>query len=132
MREGFTIPNAKEMLKDISNNNRIYIQRQEQVGRNYIDVSNNITKNMNLYRTLESDDVINGIRYKHDEMKIPDMYSTDLNHGFEDTKSTRPLTSVRDALKTDENIMLLQQNSLYITGTITAATLLIAAVLLAK
>jgi hypothetical protein len=132
MREGFSIPESKVIINDISNNNRIYIQRQEQVGRNYIDVSNNITKNMNLYRTLESNDVINGIRYKDDEMKIPDMYSTDLNHGFEDTESTRPLTSVRDALKTDENIMLLQQNSLYITGTITAATLLIAAVLLAK
>jgi hypothetical protein len=65
-------------------------------------------------------------------MKIPDMYSNDLNHGFEDTESTRPLTTVRDALKNDEDIMLLQQNSLYITGTITAATLLIAAVLLAK
>jgi hypothetical protein len=132
LREGASNQDNQDKIKDISANIVTYKNNQEQVGRNYNDAINNITQNINLYKILEGDQVLNGIRYKDDEMKIPDMYSNDLNHGFEDTESTRPLTSVRDALKNDEDIMLLQQNSLYITGTITAATLLIAAVLLAK
>jgi hypothetical protein len=43
-----------------------------------------------------------------------------------------PLSTTDDALQEDINTMLLQQNTLYTIGTLTAATFLVAAILLAK
>ena len=46
--------------------------------------------------------------------------------------STKPITTVEDARQEDLTELLLQQNSLYTIGTLTAATFLMTAIVLAR
>lgn len=58
--------------------------------------------------------------------------TTDVSGKTELAEINAPLSTTDDALQEDINTMLLQQNALYTIGTLTAATFLIAAILLAN
>jgi hypothetical protein len=92
-----------------------YKQLQTNINQNYYDISSQIYKITNAKNT--------GIR---------DILSNDINNTYDysgnylkyNTKKPRK----EDALKDDVNIMILEQNNLFMLGTITIATLLIAAI----
>jgi hypothetical protein len=78
------------------------------------DVSNN-------YERLP--DVIYDVSL-NDYNKIPSM--------FKHTDYSKPAVSIADAIKEDEQEMVIQENMLYTVGSITAATFLIIAIVLAR
>jgi hypothetical protein len=51
---------------------------------------------------------------------------------FKSTEYKKPAVSISDAIKSDEKEMVLQENMLYTVGSITAATFLIVAIVLAR
>ena len=51
---------------------------------------------------------------------------------FKSTDYPKPAVSITDAIKEDEREMVLQENMLYTVGSITAATFLIVAIVLAR
>jgi len=51
---------------------------------------------------------------------------------FKSTDYSKPSVSITDAIKEDEREMILQENMLYTVGSITAATFLIVAIVLAR
>jgi len=51
---------------------------------------------------------------------------------FKHTDYSKPAVSISDAIKEDEREMVLQENMLYTVGSITAATFLIIAIVLAR
>ncbi len=51
---------------------------------------------------------------------------------FKPTEYNKPAVSISDAIKSDEKEMVLQENMLYTVGSITAATFLIVAIVLAR
>ena len=60
-------------------------------------------------------------------------YTTDKVANYIEPKiNNTPLSTTEDAAKEDINTMLLQQNTLYTMGVLTATTFLITAILLAK
>jgi hypothetical protein len=105
-------------IEDISNNIiRKYIQNQNEVNQNYQKTISNINQNMASHGTLEQSELNNPPYHMY--------ISTEPN-------SNKPDTDIRDGVKHDIDVMLLNQNTLYTLGTITAATFLIAAVFMAK
>ena len=105
-------------IEDINNNIiRKYIQNQNEVNQNYQKTISNINQNMASHGTLEQSELNNPPYHMY--------ISTEPN-------SNKPDTDIRDGVKHDIDVMLLNQNTLYTLGTITAATFLIAAVFMAK
>ena len=51
---------------------------------------------------------------------------------FKPTEHSKPAVSIADAIKEDEQEMVIQENMLYTVGSITAATFLIIAIVLAR
>jgi hypothetical protein len=68
-------------------------------------------------------------RYKTNDTDyvIPAKFAKTIPHNYE-----TPVSTVEDARQEDLNELLLQQNSLYTVGTLTAATFLITAIVLAR
>lgn len=71
--------------------------------------------------------------------RLPDViYDTSLNNYnripsmFKPTEYSKPAVSIADAIKEDEIEMVIQENMLYTVGSITAATFLIIAIVLAR
>lgn len=104
------INTGKKLIGNISQN---YID----ISKNYIDISNNIdTYNIITSKLRSSND-----KYHYSDIQDPNViinYSTpkDINY----------------AINNDVNELKLYQNSLYITGIIACATLLITAILISK
>lgn len=70
---------------------------------------------------------------------LPDViYDTSLNNYnripsmFKPTEYSKPAVSITDAIQEDEREMVIQENMLYAVGSITAATFLIIAIVLAR
>jgi hypothetical protein len=108
-------------ISDICNNILpTYVQKQNDVKQNYKTTISNINKNIKKHGTLEQSGM-------NDPMKSQyEMYISN------EPNSNKPDTDIRDGVKHDIDVMLLNQNTLYTLGTITAATFLIAAVFMAK
>jgi hypothetical protein len=68
-------------------------------------------------------------RYKTNDTDyvIPAKFAKTIPYNYE-----KPVSSVEDARQEDLNELLLQQNSMYTIGTLTAATFLITAIVLAR
>ena len=95
------------------------------------------------YTTTKVGDIsYNGVPLKHvsdNYEKLPDaVYNTSLTDYnqipamFKSTDYAKPAVSITDAIKEDEQEMVLQENMLYTVGSITAATFLIIAIVLAR
>jgi hypothetical protein len=95
--------------------------KQSDVSNNYIATMNAFNKHKSLTQTLDTD------FYRNNDI------DKTLFGKFEiDDRDSKPDIGIEDAIKKDTNIMILQQNTLYTIGTITAATLLIFAIVLAR
>jgi hypothetical protein len=95
--------------------------KQIDVSNNYIATMNAFNKHKGLTQTLDTD------FYRDNDI------DRTLFGKFEiDDRDSKPDIGIEDAIKKDTNIMILQQNTLYTIGTITAATLLIFAIVLAR
>jgi hypothetical protein len=115
--QGIGLPEAVskyqvDPLKQIAND---YINKETTVDKNYRDITDNISKITNVNRT--------GIR---DDMSGNYLY--DYNTPF---TLNKPKTTL-DGLVSDNRQLEAQGNAVYILGTITAATLVIFAIILAK
>jgi hypothetical protein len=118
--EGYEFkPDAQPGSPDFSNN-ILALQEQSNainmsdalIDANYIDLSNNIRDLSNNYTSLYGNP-------KYTTMDIP-------------VDKTDKIKTTTDVRKEDINALLLQQNYIYIVGSITCATLLIAAVIIGK
>lgn len=95
--------------------------KQIDVNNNYSAAINAINKHKDLSQNLDSD------LYKNND------YDKILFDKFDnEIYDYKPDNSIQTAIKKDTNTMILQQNTLYTIGTITAATLLIFAIVLAR
>ncbi len=128
VREGLTYLNrncsgntADGCIRDISNNKIAplkemaanYERALQQLSQNRIDLSNNITNYNNLKQNLLDNDNT----YK---------YSDAVDQTNPDKKT------LLDGMNDDANEMLLQQNNVYLMGTLTTASLLILAIILSS
>ena len=96
-----------------------------------------------LYTTTKIGDIsYNGVPLRdvsNNYEKLPDaVYDASLKDYnqipsmFKSIDYTKPAVSITDAIKEDEREMVLQENMLYTVGSITAATFLIVAIVLAR
>jgi hypothetical protein len=123
-KEGFFSfnPNPKTN-NDIKNNIQSLQAQSQQVNNSdmaitskYTDLSTNIYAYSSLRTTMGMDDISNNSKYN--EVYIPD--------------STDTIKNVTDVRKQDINTILLQQNYIYIIGSVTCATLLVAAIMIGR
>jgi hypothetical protein len=95
--------------------------KQEEVVNKYYNTIDNINLHNELSQRLDEDE-----NQKYDSDKIVSkMFRRDI-------LEPEPDTTIEEAIKRDTNNIILQQNTLYTMGTISAATLLVFAILLAK
>jgi hypothetical protein len=124
---GFKPPNSfsnSNIINDISLNQvaplkliaRDYSGAISQINKNYYDLSNGITNTAQLWNTLANDQ-------KYDLSGNLVYY-----HGI----NTRKSPTIQDALNDDVKSIILQQNTIYMLGSVTAASLLILAIFLGK
>ena len=124
--EGMTTREGVETIHDSTINTLLskvqtLQDKQRDISNNYITSMNAIDKHKNLTQILDSD------FYKSND------YEKQLFSSYEnELYDFKPDTGITDGIKRDTNTMILQQNTLYTVGTITAATLLIFAILLAR
>jgi hypothetical protein len=97
-------------------------EKQEVVNNNYVSTIDYIKKHYSKTKLLDENELYN----TNDANKIA------FNTYYPLIYDSKPDTTIQDAIKNDTNTMILQQNTLYTIGTITAATLLIFAIVLAR
>jgi len=123
LREGMTpsvFNSYNKIVSDISNNAKFLQDKQIDVSNNYIATINAFNQHSTLSGTLDTS------FYKNNDIDKP------LFGKFKIDDGSKPDTGIQDAIKKDTNVMILQQNTLYTIGIITAATLLIFAIVLAR
>jgi hypothetical protein len=117
--EGYTI--MDEPINDLATNALLLQNKQEEVVNKYYNTIDNINLHNELSQRLDEDE-----NQKYDSDKIVSkMFQRDI-------LEPEPDTTIEEANKRDTNNIILQQNTLYTMGTISAATLLVFAILLAK
>lgn len=117
--EGFTfVPDAQPGTRDFSNNLQILQDKSNKnyladpiISKNYYDLSKNVFDLSNNYTNTYK-------QSKYNKLIFPD--KTDM------------IKNTADVRQDDINTIVLQQNYIYMIGTITCATLLIAAVIISK
>jgi len=117
--EGYTyVPNAQPNTPDFSNNLRVLQDKSNKnyladviITKNYYDLSRNIPELSNNYNNTYR-------QLKYNTLLFPD--KTDM------------IQNTADVRQQDINTFELQQNYIYMIGTITCATLIIAAVIINK
>jgi len=122
-KEGFfTFTTTPQTKQDILNNQQVLQSESNELNLKDAAITskyNNISANINHYNRLRSDmnmDVSDSSPYNR--ITIPD--STDM------------IQTTLDVRKKDINTLLLQQNYIYIVGSVTCATLLIAAIIIGR
>ena len=113
-------------IPDIKNNAQIFSGLQNQIDDNYQNTNNllnNYNTNKNALASPNSGQDI--YKFNDNNSYIPNKYVISQT-------SVRPDFSINDGIKHDLDQLIFQQNSIYILGTITAATLLIAGIFLAR
>lgn len=123
--EGYDFkPDAKEGTKDFSNNIMALQEKSDRLNQGDNVIYNNYNKISNSIQEHNSDyDLTYNPNYgnynkKYREIEIPD--KTDL------------VKTTRDVRERDIQNMMLQQNYIYMVGSITCATLLIAAIIIGR
>ena len=108
-------------MSEIQDSTNKYQQKQQMIADKY-----NI-KNQLLSTNSSISNVINTDKYenKSADKLVGQQYLPELS-------SARPEVDLSDGIKEDVQKTLLQQNTIYTVGTITAATLLVLAIVLAK
>jgi hypothetical protein len=126
-KEGFYDFNPNPVTKaDIDNNIQALKQKSENLNNTDVKIISNfadIEKNVSDYNTLRID------------MKIPDIYSYYTPSKYNTITipdKTDMIQTTYDVRKEDINTMLLQQNYIYILGSVTCATLLISAIMIGR
>ena len=113
-------------IPDIQNNAQIFSELQNQIDDNYQNTNNllnNYNTNVNsLASPIHGQDIY---KFNDNNSYIPNKYVISQT-------SAQPDFSINDGIKHDLDQLIFQQNSIYILGTITAATLLIAGIFLAR
>jgi len=121
LREGIdTILDSK--LTRLDTNVGTLQSKQIDVSNNYIATMNAFNKHYSLTSNLDDPNLL----YKNNDI------DKTLFSKFKIDDGSKPDTGIQDAIKKDTNVMILQQNTLYTIGIITAATLLIFAIVLAR
>lgn len=121
-KEGFYDFNTDPKTNNDIKNNIQTIQAQNinltgsdtVINSNYYDISRNITN----YNTLRAYMNMDTSGSEYNKLSIPD--------------NTDKIKTAHDVRKEDVNILLLQQNYIYILGSITCATLLIGALMISR
>jgi hypothetical protein len=112
-------------IDKLQSNASILQKKQIDVSNNFFTTINRINRHKDL--SSELDRLLGSDLYK---VNNSDKIALNTFHPIID--NPKPETSIQDALKKDTNVMILQQNTLYTIGTITAATLLIFSIILAR
>jgi hypothetical protein len=112
-------------IDKLQSNASILQKKQIDVSNNYFTTINRINRHKDL--SSELDRLLGSDLYN---VNNSDKIALNTFHPVID--NPKPETSIQDALKKDTNVMILQQNTLYTIGTITAATLLIFSIILAR
>jgi len=122
-KEGFfTFTTTPQTKQDILNNQQVLQSESNDLNVKDAEINKNYRKilaNINNYNALRTDmqmDTSNSLPYN--KITIPD--STDM------------IQTITDVRKKDINTLLLQQNYIYIVGSVTCATLLIAAIIIGR
>jgi hypothetical protein len=111
--ENFVVDDSKATLDNIEKNMNTYLSYQNQIKQKKIDISGNIDSVNALYNQMSS----NNNKYDFTGSKI---------YSLEEDRS------LKTALIKDNAIYLAEQNNLNLIGTITMATLIIAAIFVSK
>lgn len=117
--EGYTfVPDSQPGTIDFSNNLQVLQEKSNtnylldtQITNNYYDLSRNVFDLSNNYTNTYK-------QYKYNKLIFPD--KTDM------------IKNTADVRQDDINTFVLQQNYIYMIGTVTCATLLIAAIIISK
>jgi hypothetical protein len=113
-------------ISNIQNNANRFSTLQNQIDNNYQNTNNlldNYNTNLSVLAPLESNPDI--YEFNDANSYIPNKYVVS-------QKSNRPDYTINDGIKRDLDQLIFQQNSIYVLGTITAATLLFAGIFLAR
>lgn len=123
-KEGFFDFNPNPVTNGDINKNIQVLQQEstnlnktdEKINSNFTNIKNNISNYNTLRAYMKLDDKTN--KTKYNTVTIPD--KTDM------------IQTTYDVRKEDINTMLLQQNYIYILGSVTCATLLISAIMIGR
>lgn len=115
--EGIDKSTVEQNINTQNNLAQMIESNQKKQYQNYLDISNNITSYMNT-ATILSD---NNNAYHYNDKQDP-------NSLINNTE----IKDIKSAINNDINELKLYQNSIYITGIIACATLLITAILISK
>lgn len=88
--------------------------------------------NKRIYQELEKTQVDSEKRYQNIVKLSNDMTSNIANDILDDNGNLKTQGRLVDVARQDIQVMLIEQNTLYMIGTITIATLLITAILISK
>ena len=117
---------TQNTISNIQNNANRFSTLQNQIDNNYHNTNNlldNYNANLSVLAPLTSNPDI--YEFNDANSYIPNKYVVS-------QKSNRPDYTINDGIKRDLDQLIFQQNSIYILGTITAATLLFAGIFLAR
>lgn len=118
--------NTQNRITNIQNNANQFSTLQNKIDNNYQNTNsllNNYNTNINALASTETGP---------DFYKFNDTNSYIPNKYVVSQTSNKPDVSINDGIKRDLDLLIFQQNSIYILGTITAATLLFAGIFLAR
>jgi hypothetical protein len=107
----------KHQIVPMENISSAYSDQVAQINTNYVDLCNNIAAVTNTYGT--------GVR---DQLMANNIYDFSGNLA----NFNNPVPSLTDAMISDTNILIAQENTVLVLGTIAAATLLIAGIYMAR
>jgi hypothetical protein len=110
---------TENQLKQFESNYISYIEKQNKVNKNVVDISNNVYAINQLY--MDMDGTGNIVKdQKYDFTNANEIYT------LKDDRSFVP------ALLKDKQILLVEHNNLYIVSTLTIATLLMTAIFMSS
>ena len=112
-----------DKVNNFASNYVSYINRQNQVNKNVIDISNSIYQIDKLYLDMSGNRIGNELNPKH--------VKYDFTSGTEVYTLKEDRTFVPALLK-DKQILLIEHNNLYIVSTLTIATLLMTAIFMSS
>lgn len=110
---------TQDKLKQFESNYVSYIEKQNKVNKNVVDISNNIYAVNQLYMDMDgTSDLVKDQKY--DFTNANEIYT------LKEDRSFVP------ALLKDKQVLLIEHNNLYIVSTLTIATLLMTAIFMSS
>ena len=114
-----------DQINRFESNYTSYINSQNQVNKNVIDISNNVYQLNKLYLDMS------GNRLTADKIN-PDHVKYDFTTNENEVYTLKEDRTLIPALLTDKQVLLTEHNNLYIVSTITIATLLMTAIFMSS